>query len=404
MYVNQFIEKMEAGERVKLDDQYSYLGVKVNDNITVVYVVGESVLHPDYIGFINHMRNRYYVDDKHVCAEAFHFDDFSNGWSFDMNGCDYMDKVVSGEECSSFKGDSAIKRMVLQRYYTEMCDVIKEVVGEIKADVDMDCKSRYWFRDIPSCALLTESGKGMESLKLTEQWLGIEVDWHNLAFGLSVDDNYIKQFVQDRLENIDDNYLDEYISSYVRACTEYRAVESLFIEPDSRENLYYWLCFDIQEAISDVDSATVKMVDGKEFKLKNIVYDVSNTSYIGGDCGKRYQFCPFINIASIEVGSKRVYDRAKSEQRLSDDKFKNALIDMKCKQGCKLGDIKRGDLIFTEGHFGTVISDNQILCDDKKCRIYKKDNSVLCDVTLESLNDMREMIGFKEEKENGRER
>lgn len=392
MYVNEFIEQIKLGKTVNFQEGVRYFGLRVNESATAVYFVEDNILRPEYVGFINHIRNCYYVDDKHVYDEAFRFDDFKDGWSFDIHGCDYMDSVVCGKEQRSFKSDLMLKRIVLQRYYKSMGKEIKKLIGDVDVSgIKINCKGSYWFNSTTACVRMSEQEYINRSIKSVEQWNDIGIDWHELAFGLSENDDYIKNYVKSKIESITGERLEEYKSAYVEYFAEYVAFRDLLTKPYDKDNSYYWLCLDIKRAIEGVDKVTIKMIDRKTYKLRNIVSDVSETSYIGGDCGKGFQFCPFINIETVEINGMKVYDRDRSIQRLQNAEFLEALNDMTPKDGNDVRTLQFGDLVFNEGQFGIVLTDDKVFCEDKRFISLDKE-CVVCNTSFAGLSAMKEKI------------
>lgn len=393
MYVDEFIEQIKSGRTVNFQDGVSYFGLRVNESATAVYLVSDNILRPGYVGFINHMRNCYYVDDNQVYDEAFRFDDFKDGWSFNVHGCEYMDSVVCGKEQRSFKSDLMLKKIVLQRYYKSMGEEIKKLIGD-NVDVrgiKINCKGSYWFSSTTSCVRMSEQECINRSIKSVEHWGGVDIDWHKLAFGLSQSDDYIKNHVKSKIMGATNESLEEYKKEYIVACAEYNAFHNLLTKPYDADNLYYWLCLDIKRVVEGADKAMIKMMDGKTYQLRNLVLDVSETSYVGGDCGKGFQFCPFVSIATVEINGVKVYDRDRSIQRLQSTDFLEALNDMMSKEGNDIRKLEFGDLVFSEGQFGIVLSANTIFCEDGKFMDLKTE-CVVCNTSFAGLRAMKEKL------------
>lgn len=401
MYIDEFINKIKLGESVKLDSQCNYFGLKVNNSATAVYCVGDSISRADYVGFINHVHNCYYVDDKQIYNEVFKFDDFKDGWSFDETGCGYMNNIVNGKECGSFKSDLVLKRVVLNRYYKSIGDELQKIIGDVDlSNVKVDCKGSDWFHSNASCIRIAEGDYINRNIKSVEGWNGIGIDWHELAFGISEDDDFIKEYAKLKLEKMTGEQLEDYKDGYIRGCAEHAVFHSLLTKPYEKDNLYYWLCLDIKRELKDVDKATIKMIDGATYKLKNLIYDVSETSYIGGDCGKHYQYCPFVNIADITVYGERVFDRSKSLKRLQSKELLGALNDMASKGGCELRKPLFGDLVFSDGQFGIVLTDNMGFYEDGKIAKLEEEY-VVCNSSYSGLNAMKHKLTNDYEKLKG---
>lgn len=403
MYVDEFIDKIKRENKVEFDKSL-YFGLHVNPFATAVYRKNDNFQDVSYIGFINHRRNCFYVDKRHVYDEVFKFDDFADGWSFNDKGRQYMEDIVNGHVCRAFKSDTYLKKHIEYLYYNELIKGIERCVDccTIK---NVEFKDYYiWFSDMAKCLTKTKYeyiSDGLVEIECLYN-MGIKNDLHNLMFDLAADDNAVVSYVAQKL-NSTDNFK-HYEEGYVKGYKAYKMYDNLFKTPYASENLYYWVCLDICDAIKDLKDVTVTMLDGSRYCLENVVMSVDNTSYVAGYQGKHYRMCPFINIDEIKHDGIRVFSRGDTEGRLRDEKFLVALNDLRESNNRLIRDAVNGDLIFQDGLFGVVLEDEKsaIFSDGKKRVLY---NYVLGDCSVKSLGFQKQKLEeLRGGKQYGRER
>lgn len=95
---------------------------------------------------------------------------------------------------------------------------------------------------------------------------------------------------------------------------------------------------------------------------------------------------------AVEVDGVRVYDRDKSIRRLESAEFLEALNDMASQDGTKRERIQFSDLVFSNGQFGIVLTDDKVFYEDEKLRKLDIDECVLCNTSLAGLGVMKESV------------